>query len=391
MPANLPPKALKKWEEVEATKNPKERLLRMEEFISVVPKHKGTLKLRGQIKKQMAIMRRELEEKKRKKAGKTGPKLFLEKEGAAQIALIGLTNVGKSCLMAAVTNAKVEVSPEPYTTREPVPGILNYEDVQFQIIEAPALMEGSADGKAWGLQTLATARNADGLILMVDLSQDPVRQLSSVLREMEKARILVNIPKGRVEIERKFMGAGMRIILIGRLIDCNRKDIEELLKSYRITDAVVKISGEVTLNEVEDAIFESTVYKPAIILANKIDLKGSAANLEQLKAYVGDKSPIIATSCEKKLGLEKLGETLFRTLDIMRIYTKEPSQREYSRKPFILKKGATIYDLAKSIHSDFKERFNFARVWSKRLVFSPQKVGSTFVLADRDVVEIHAR
>lgn len=391
MPANLPPNALKKWAEVEATKNPKERLQRMEEFLSVVPKHKGTLKLRGQIKKQMSVIRKELEEKKRKKAGKTGPKLFLEKEGAAQIALIGLTNVGKSCLMRAVTNAKVEVSPEPYTTREPAPGILNYEDVQFQIIEAPALMKGSADGRAWGLQTLATARNADGLILMVDLSEDPVGQLSLVLKEMEKARILVNIPRGRVEIERKFMGAGMRIILIGRLVDCNTKDIEELLKSYRITDAVVKISGEVTQNEVEDAIFESTIYKPAIILANKTDLEGSAANLEQLQAFVGSKLPIIAASCERKLGLERLGENLFKMLNIMRIYTKEPNRREYSNKPFILKKGATIYDLAKDIHSDFKERFSFAKVWSKRLVFSPQKVGSTFVLADGDVVEIHVK
>ena len=138
---------------------------------------------------------------------------------------------------------------------------MNYEDIQFQIVEAPALMEGSADGRAWGLQTLALARNADGLILMVDLSQDPVEQLSLTLSEMEKARILVSKPKARVEVERRFMGAGLRIILIGRLVDCNFEGVEELLRSYRITDAVVKISGEATLDEVEDAIFESTIYK----------------------------------------------------------------------------------------------------------------------------------
>lgn len=69
MPANLPPDARKKWAEVEATKNQKERLQRMEEFLSLVPKHKGTLKLRGQVKKQMAVIRRELEEKKRKRLG----------------------------------------------------------------------------------------------------------------------------------------------------------------------------------------------------------------------------------------------------------------------------------------------------------------------------------
>lgn len=391
MPANLPPDARKKWSEVEATKNKSARLERMEEFLSLVPKHKGTLKLRGQVKKQMAVIRRELEEKKRRKVGRSGPKLFIEKEGAAQLALVGLTSVGKSSLLAAVTNAKVEVSPNPYTTREPTPGILSFEDLQFQIIEAPALMMGSADGRAWGLQTLATARNADGLIIMVDLSQDPVAQLSLVLSELEKTRILVSKPRGRVEIERKYMGAGMRIILVGVLADCNTKDVEQLLKSYRIADAVVKISGEVTLDDVEDAIFESTVYKPAIVLANKADLEYSKAALERLKAYVGNRLPVNAVSCERRLGLENLGPTLFETLGIMRIYTKEPNQRQYSRKPFILKKGGTIYDLAKDIHTEFQKRFGFAKVWSKRLVFSPQKVGATFVLADRDIVEIHLR
>jgi len=391
MPTNLPPNAKKKWAEVEATKNPREKLQRMQEFLSLVPKHKGTAKLCAQIKKQMATMRKEMEEKKRRKAGKGGPKFFIEKEGAAQIALIGLTNIGKSSLLAAVTNSKVEVSANPYTTREPIPGIMNYEDIQFQIVEAPALMEGSADGRAWGLQTLALARNADGLILMVDLSQDPVEQLSLTLSEMEKVRILVSKPKARVEVERRFMGAGLRIILIGRLVNCNFKGVEELLRSYRITDAVVKISGEATLDEVEDAIFESTVYKPAVIVANKIDLEGSEASLKFLESYVGNKLPILAVSCEKRSGLEKLGETMFKTLDIIRVYTKEPNEKEFSKKPFILKKGSTVYDLAKNIHSDFSKKFSYAKVWAKRLVFSPQKVGSSFVLNDRDIAEIHAK
>ena len=391
MPANLPPDARKKWAEVEATRNPKERLQRMEEFLSLVPKHKGTLKLRGQVKKQMAILRREMEEKKRKKVGRSGPKLFIEKEGAGQVALIGLTGVGKSSLLAAVTNAKVEISPNPYTTREPIPGVLAFEDLQFQIIEAPALMEGSADGKAWGLQTLAVARNADGLILMVDLSQDPVSQLRLILDELEKARILVSKPRGRVEIDRRFMGAGLRIILIGVLVDCNMKDVEKLLRSYRIADAVVKISGEVTLDDIEDAVFQSTIYKPAIIVANKIELKGSEAALKHLKSFAGSKLPVTAVSCERRYGLESLGAALFSVLGIMRVYTKEPNQKDYSRKPFILKRGATVYGLAKDIHSDFKERFGFAKVWSDRLVFSPQKVGATFALADGDVVEIHLK
>jgi ribosome-interacting GTPase 1 len=391
MPTNLPAEAKRKWAEVSATKNPREKLQLMEEFLSLVPKHKGTAKLCAQVKKQMATLRREIEEKKRRKAGRGGPKFFIEKEGAAQIVIIGLTNVGKSSLLRAVTNAKVEVSPNPYTTREPMPGILNYHDIQLQIVEAPALMEGSADGRAWGLQSLALARNADGLILMVDLSQEPVGQLSLILSEMEKARISVSKPKARVEIEKKFMGAGLRIILIGSLIDCTMKDVEELLKGYKVTDAVVKIYGEAIIDDVEDAIFESTVYKPTIIVANKTDVESAEMNLKILEAYVGGKLPMLPVSCKNGFNTEKLGEILFKTLDVIRVYTKEPSEKEFSKKPFTLKRGATVYELAKNIHSDFSKNFSFARVWSKRLVFSPQKVGAGFVLEDGDIVEIHVK
>ncbi len=391
MPTNLPPEAKDKWAEVEATRNPREKIQRMQEFLSLVPQHKGTMKLRGQIKKKMSVLRKEMEEKKQKRGGRGGPKFFIEKEGAAQVALLGVTNVGKSCLLSAVTNAKIQVSPSPFTTRDPTPSVMNYMDVQFQIVEAPAIMPGSADGRAWGLQTLALARNADGLILMVDLSQDPVEQLELLLGELEKARILVSKPRGRVEIDRRYMGAGLRIILVGELLDATIQEIETLIRSYRITDALVKISGQVTSEEVEDAIFESTVYRPAVIVANKMDLPVSKTNLERLKSNVKDKIPIIPVSCERKEGLEKFGNALFETLDLIRVYTKEPSAKEHSPRPFTLKQGATLADLAKNIHTDFKRDFAFARVWAKRLVFSPQKVGLGFVLEDGDIVEIHVR
>src|SRR4030043_135808 len=286
MPTNLPYDAKDKWAEVEAARNPREKLQRMQEFLSLVPQHKGTLKLRGGIKKKMALLRKEMEERKTKRATRGGPKFFIEKEGAAQVALLGVTKAGKSCLLSAMTNANVLVSTAPYATREPVPSIMNFEDIQFQIIEAPALMEGSADGRAWGLQTLAVARNADGLILMVDLAGNPIAQLELILGELEKARVLVSKPKGRVNIDGRYAGASLRVILVGKLVDCTMREGEALLRSYRITDAFVKISGEVTLDDVEDAIFESTTYRPAVIVANKLDLPGAEANLRLLKTYV---------------------------------------------------------------------------------------------------------
>lgn len=391
MPTNLPPEAKDKWAEVESTRNPREKIQRMQEFLSLVPQHKGTMKLRGQIKKKMAVLRKEMEERKQKRAGRGGPKFFIEKEGAAQWAVLGVTNVGKSYLLRQLTNANVVVSGAPYSTLEPIPAIMNFEDVQFQLVEAPALMEGSADGRAWGLQTLALARNADGLILMVDPSRNAVKQLQIVLSELEKARVLTSKPRGRVDIDRRYMGAGLRIILIGNLLDCTIGDIEALLKSYRIRDATVKISGQVALDDVEDTIFENTIYRPAVVVLNKLDLDRANAELARLKNFVGERLPVVAVSCEKKQGFEKLGETLFATIGVIRIYTKEPGAREPSQHPFTLQRGATVADLARSIHTDFERDFAFARVWADRLVFSPQKVGVNFVLEDKDVIEIHVK
>jgi hypothetical protein len=391
MPTNLPVIAKKKWNEASLARTPQEKLEKLQEFIGLIPKHKGTARLSAQVKRQIATLRKEVEEKRRRKTGRGGQRFFLEKEGAAQIVILGPTKVGRSSLLTSITNAKTEISNYPYTTREPVPGMFQYEDLQFQIVEAPALIEGAAEGGSWGLQTLGLARNADGIILMVDLSQEPCEQLMLILNEMEKARILTQKPRARVEIERKHIGAGLRIIVIGRLANCNVRDIEELLKGYRILDGVVKIYGEATLDDVEDAIFESTIYRPAIIVANKTDVPETAKKLRKLEQFVGNQLPIIPISCKTSYGLEKLGAEIFKGLEIIRVYTKEPDERKPSSNPFILKRSPTIFHLSKQIHSDFVERFSYARVWSKRLPFSPQKVGSTFILEDGDVVELRAK
>ncbi len=391
MPANLTAEAKHKWREASQARKPEEKIEKLQEFLSLVPKHKGTENLQAQVKRKIATLRREIAEKKRKKAGVGGPKFFVEKEGDAQIVILGPTNVGRSSLLSLLTNAKVEISNYPCTTKEPTPGMFQYQDLQFQLVEAPAVMEGSADGGAWGLRTLAAARNADGLLLIIDLSKDPIEQFSLISRELEKARILTRKPKARVEIERKYMGAGLKIIVLGRLVDCTTKGVEQLLKSYGIRDATVKIQGEATIDDVEDAIFEGTVYRPAIVLANKADIPNATKKIEELKSLVGEEMTILPISCKDKLGLEMVGSEIFEMLDVIRVYTKELNERFPSEKPFTIRKGSTVLDLAKQIHSDFYKQFSYARVWSKRLRFSPQKVGGAFTLEDGDTVEIHMK
>ena len=100
---------------------------------------------------------------------------------------------------------------------------------------------------------------------------------------------------------------------------------------------------------------------------------------------------VIAVSCVTKAGVEELGAELFSMLNIIRVYTKDPNKRDASMRPFTIKKGSTVFDLAKRIHSDFYEQFSYAKVWSKRLRFSPQKVGGNFELQDGDTVELHMK
>lgn len=391
MPTNLPAEAKHKWNEASLARTPQEKVQKLQEFLSLIPKHKGTARLRARVKRQISLLRKEIEEKRRRRSGRGGPRFFLEKEGVAQIMILGPTKVGRSSLLSSVTNAKVEVSDYPYTTREPVPGMFQYEDLQFQLVEAPALMEGSAKGEALGLQTMGLARNADGLILMVDLSEDADKQLALILDELEKARILTQKPRARVEIERRHVGAGLRILVLGQLVDCNLRNVEDLLKGYRIRDAIVKVYGKATLDDVEDAIFESTVYRPAVIVANKSDAPEARKNLRELELFVCNQMLILPVSCEKRHGLENLGKELFRSLGIIRVYTKEPGDRKRSPNPFVLKKGATVMDLARQVHSDFIDRFSYSKVWSDRFPFSPQKVGASFILEDEDVVELHTK
>lgn len=390
MPTNLPAEARHKWNQVSLARTPEEKVQVLQEFLSLVPKHKGTARLCANVKRQIAILRREIEEKKRRRAGKRGQQFFIEKDGAAQLVVVGLTKVGRSSLLSSVTNAKVTVSDRPYTTRSPVPGMFQYEDVYLQMVEAPAFTRYATDERLSNL-TMGLCRNSDMLIIMVDLTQDPVAQLEIILSELEKGRINVQKRNVKVEIERKPATVGLRVIIFGRLHGCTVRDVEELLRSYKIMDAIVKIYGDITLDDVEEAIFGGTIDKPAIVLANKTDAAGADERLSTLRSFVNGSIQVIPISCKVNVDTKMLGKEIFKSLDLVRVYTKEPSDREPSHKPFILKKHATVQDLAKKIHSEFYEKFSYAKVWAKRLRFSPQKVGLSFILEDGDVVELHIR
>jgi ribosome-interacting GTPase 1 len=388
MVTNLPQEAKIKWNEVTLTKNPEERLRLMGEFMSLVPKHKGTEKLQRQVKRQMAQLREDIEKKKKQAKRSGGPSYYIQKAGAAQVAIIGPANAGRSSLLQAVTNSTVEITSWPFGTNKPTPGMLPYEDIQFQLVEVPPIVEGSSVGKAEGFMNLSSTRNADGIIIMIDLHDDPVGNYLMIAKELENSRILTIEPNGAVEIQRRGHGREIQFIWEGELVDCTTEEITALMNEYKIRSALVRIKGKVTIDIVEDSIFGNAVFRPTLVIANKVDIPVKQGTLDQLIQVTNPRETLLISAQNDKDLNQLLGEKLFRLLQIARIYTKEPG-KEPSSYPIVTKNGVKVGELAKMIHNDFYERFKYARIWGPSAKFPNEKVGIDKELLDGTIIQIY--
>jgi ribosome-interacting GTPase 1 len=390
MPANLPPEAKAKWNQALAEKNPKKKVLAFQEFLSAIPKHKGNERLRAQIKTKIATLRDEIAAQRAKRGG--GRSLWsVDREGAAQVMIFGPTNAGRSSLLRSLTNAQPTVGSYEFTTQRPIPGMLAYEDIQLQLVELPAPLL-SQDG-GYKIQPEATdlIRTCDGLLLVFDLTSHPISQFRSIARAMEEIHVSIQKPSSRVEIVREKGSGEIRVTALATQTSVNPEQIRELLRSYEIKNALVRVYGSVTLDDVEDAILENvTLYKPSLIIGNKLDLPGAREASIEFEKQIKIQIPVISTSCMTGQGLAQVGEQTFRCLGIIRVYTKEPNQSKPSEYPFVVRAGTTVKELARTIHSDLADRYRYSRIWGPTSKFAGERVGPEHVLGDRDIVEIHA-
>ncbi len=381
MPANLTPEAQAKLAEYSEAKTVEAKIKALEEFLKVAPKHKGAENLLYWARRRLAELRQELETERKKRKGGYNP-FVVEKEGAAQVVLFGIPNSGKSSIIAKTTRAKVEVSPRPFTTTVPAVGMMPFEDIYFQLVEAPSV----APGVSWVHRSIGLVRNADLVALVLDLSLNPIKQYKYLVELLEQSGVSLKKPKGKVEIQRERSG-GIKVVIMGET-DFSVEDVKSLLRAYKIHSATVKITGKVTLEDVEKAILGTNQYKPSVIILNKADLPGAKEKIEEfLKFYKGD-APVVVTSTVTGEGLKDLGPTFFKTLEIIRVYTKKP-HGDVADKPLILKKGATIEDVAKAIHSRMLKGFKFAKVWGPSAKYPGERVGLGHEVMDGDIVEIH--
>jgi ribosome-interacting GTPase 1 len=389
LPANLTAEAQAKWQEAQLAKNLKEKLRAYEEFYAAIPKHKGNERLRAQIKTKISQLKDDISTQRGKRGGSHSAS-FVEREGAAQLVMIGPTKAGRSSLLRLLTNAQVVVASYDYATQHPIPGMLQFEDIQLQLVEVPALQLGRDCKYHIPDDALDLVRSSDGLILVVDLSSDPTCQLLSTIAALEEIHVSTQQSISRVEIVQEKGSGEVRVAASSQQTSCSPEEICALAHSYGIRNALVRIYGDASLSDVENAIFENaTAHKPTIIIGNKTDLPGVRGASPSFTQSVPHSLPVILTSCLTGQGMKDIGSSLFHTLGMIRVYTKEPSEARASRSPFVVKSGTTVRELAKNIHTDLADRYRYSRIWGPTSKFAGERVGPDHVLGDKDIVEIH--
>ncbi len=329
MPANLTQQYLKAEEEYRRATTAEEELRCLQKMLQEIPKHKGTDHLQAELKTKISEAKKEATSEKSGTGKKKG--LRIPRQGAGTAIVLGGPNAGKSQLVASLTNASPAVAPYPFTTTAPFPAMMKFEDVTVQLIDTPPITPDYFDLNLYGL-----IRAADLALLLVDLdSDDGIEQCQAVLERLKSGRT--------------------------RLASSSYLDENDVGLSYT-----------------------KTFFVP-----NKIDASDAAERLELLHELLPTDFTEFVISCTRGDNLEELRRAIYESLDVIRIYTKLPTAKEADRdRPFTVKRGSTLQEMAGLVHKDFIERLKFARVWGSA-VHDGTPVKADYVLQDKDVVELH--
>jgi ribosome-interacting GTPase 1 len=327
MPANLPPPYFEAEKRYREAKTSEEKIEALEEMLTIMPKHKGTDKLRADLRKRIAKQKSESLQKKGSAKGVTA--YNIEREGAAQAIIVGVPNVGKSSIVAALTNAKPEVAEFPHSTWKPAPGMANFENIQFQLIDTPPVPTEFIDP---GLVDLL--RRTDIIVVVIDIQDDPLQQLEAAMT---------------------------------------------FLNGLRIYPPGVPIAAELK---------KAPFIKKVLLLANKVDDEAARQDYLAFCELCEMPLPSVPISIRAGYNLLEFLRKIYEMAGVIRVYTKSPGKEPDLKSPFVLPRRSTLGELAEEIHKDFVSKLRFAKVWGKS-VFDGQMVQRDYVLQDGDIVELH--
>jgi ribosome-interacting GTPase 1 len=327
MPANLPPHYFEAEKRYREAKTPEAKIEALEEMLMIMPKHKGTDKLRADVRRRISKVKAQAQQKKGTSKRETA--FSIDREGVSQVVVIGAPNVGKSSLVGALTNAKPEVADFPHSTWKPTPGMVPYENIQFQLVDTPPISEEYMDP---GMADLI--RRADILVILVDLNADPLGQLETTLSLLAEMRVF---PEG---------------------------------------------------HPIPEDLRKPPFVKKILVLVNKVDDAEREEDYQVFLELLEIRLPCLDISTVSGRNLTAFIHSLYEISDIVRVYTKAPGKGPDLSAPFVLPRESTLEDLAGKIHKDFVNKLKFARVWGSA-VFDGQMVQRDYVLQDGDVAEIH--
>lgn len=323
MPANLTPDYKAAEARFRAARTLDEKRRALEEMLSKVPKHKGTEKIQADIKRRLARLRDE----ERSKSGRHGHSVRVEPEGAAQVVLLGPPNCGKSSLLKAVTRAEPHIGEYPFTTTQPQPGMMPFEDTQIQLVDLPPVTREHMD--SW---LPDVARGADAALLLADPGSPALPA-----------------------------------------------DVEEVRE--RLAAVRVHLAAELPAA----ADYRDTYLRTMLVLTKAAT--AAAADLAALEGLYRGTFPLLRVDARSGAGLEGFKKQVWSWLHLVRVYAKPPGKPVDHHAPFVLHHGATVIDLAEKIHRELAHHLQFARVWGGER--QGLRVARDFELRDGDAIELH--
>ena len=360
-----------------------EKIKELEERISKTKYNKKTQHAIGLYKAQLAKLKEK--QKARSSSGKKGEGYAVRKTGDGTVVLLGFPSVGKSTLLNALTNSESKVGSYAFTTLTVIPGTLEYKHAKMQILDVPGVVHGAAAGTGRGKEVLAIIRNADLIVIMIDVFHP--EHYKVLLKEVYDAGVRINQKIPDIKIEKTSRG-GIRVGSTIKLKKTDHKTVEDVLREFKINNANVVLREDIEIDQLIDAIEKNKVYLPSISILNKIDIIGKE-ELEKVKTRV---KPDLCISADKGIKIEELKELIFKKLKLIRIFLKEVNKKADLEEPLIIWDGATLKDLCLKLHKDFVIKFRFAKIWGKSARFPGQKIVKLdYVLHDKDIVELRIK
>lgn len=190
MPINAGPEYFLAEKKYLEARTREEKIKALEEMIRLLPKHKGVHNILSQLKKRLSTLKKETKTKASAK-----PRFSIKKEGAGQVCIVGLTNSGKSSLLNALTGVDVEIADYPYTTKIPKVAMMQYGDVQIQLIEIPSTFDSDF---------VSILHTCDLILILLDATQDTYKQLEEVTEilennGLEKNKLIIVVNKNDLQ------------------------------------------------------------------------------------------------------------------------------------------------------------------------------------------------